>query len=158
MDKTAIKRFAVWARRKLIGDITYKAGILGINEKGIANPEDISTGSVQIFDIGIGKPIEIYDKEIEQRDALVRRIKEKENTSDYKSAYQYVMEDVAYTWFNKLIAIRFMEVNDYLQVRVLSSRTSGKSEPDMVTAPFDTDMEFSPYEKDRITQLKYENK
>ena len=158
MDKTAIKRFAVWARRKLIGDITYKAGILGINEKGIANPEDISTGSVQIFDIGIGKPIEIYDKEIEQRDALVRRIKEKENTSDYKSAYQYVMEDVAYTWFNKLIAIRFMEVNDYLQVRVLSSRTSGKSEPDMVTAPFDTDMEFSPYEKDRIIQLKYENK
>jgi len=160
MNKTAIKNFAIWARRKLISDITYKAGIIGINEKSIEKPLPISTNNVQFFDIGTGKPTEISNHEIEQRNALIKRIKEKESTSDYKTAFQFVIEEVAYTWFNRLIAIRFMEVNDYLpsRIRVLSSETKGKSEPDMVTTPFDTDMDFSPYEKDRIMQLKDENK
>lgn len=160
MNKTAIKNFAIWARRKLISDITYKAGLLGINEKGISEPLAISTDNIQFFDIGTGKPTEIANDEIKQRKALVTRIKEKESTSDYKTAYQYVVEEVAYTWFNRLIAIRFMEVNDYLpsRVRVLSSHIQGKSEPDIVTTPYDTDMEFSAYEKDRTMQLKDENK
>ena len=160
MNKTAIKNFAIWARRKLISDITYKAGLIGINEKGISQPLSISTSNIQFFDIGTGKPTEIVNHEIKQRDALINRIKEKESTSDYKTAYKYVIEEAAYTWFNRLIAIRFMEVNDYLpsRIRVLSSETPGKSEPDMVTNPFDTDMKFSPYETDRIIQLKDENK
>ena len=160
MNKTAIKNFAIWARRKLISDITYKAGTIGINDKTILQPLPISTNNVQFFDIGTGKPTEISNHEIEQRNALIKRIKEKESTSDYKTAFQFVIEEVAYTWFNRLIAIRFMEVNDYLpsRIRVLSSETKGKSEPDMVTTPFDTDMDFSPYEKDRIMQLKDENK
>lgn len=72
----------------------------------------------------------------------------------------YVVEEVAYTWFNRLIAIRFMEVNDYLPsgVRVLSSENKAKNEPDLVTTPFDTDLEFTPYEQDRVIQLKDENK
>ena len=160
MNKTAIKNFAVWARRKLISEITYKAGLIGINEKGILQPLPISTGNIQFFDIGTGKPNEIADHEIKQRNALIKRIREKESTSDYKTAFQFVIEEVAYTWFNRLIAIRFMEVNDYLpsRIRVLSSETPGKSEPDMVTTPFDTDMEFSTYETDQILQLKQENK
>ena len=159
MNKTAIKNFAVWARRKLISEITYKAGLIGINEKEISQPLSISTGNVQFFDIGTGKPNEISDHEIKQRNALVKRIREKESKSDYKTAFQFVIEEVAYTWFNRLIAIRFMEVNDYLpsRIRVLSSETPEKSEPDMVTMPFDTDMEFSPYETDQIMQLKQEN-
>lgn len=160
MNKTAIKNFAIWARCKLISDITYKSGVIGINEKCILQPLPISTDNVQFFDIGTGKPTEISNHEIKQRNALVHRIKEKESTSDYRTAFQFVMEEVAYTWFNRLVAIRFMEVNDYLpsRIRVLSSETKGKSEPDMVTTPFDTDMNFSPYEKDRIVQLKDENK
>lgn len=160
MNKTAIKNFAVWARRKLISEITYKAGLIGINEKGISQPLSISTGNIQFFDIGTGNPNEISDHEIKQRNALVKQIKEKESTSDYKTAFQFVIEEVAYTWFNRLIAIRFMEVNDYLpsRIRVLSSETLGKSEPDMVTKPFDTDMVFSTYETDRIMKLKQENK
>lgn len=60
------------------------------------------------------------------------------------------MEEVAYTWFNRLIAIRFMEVNNYLPsgIRVLSSENRAKTEPDFVTAPFDTDLEFTPYEQE----------
>lgn len=160
MNKTAIKNFAIWARRKLISDITYKAGLLGINDKGISEPLPISTDNIQFFDIGTGKPTEIANEEIKQRKALVARIREKDSTSDYKTAYQFVVEEVAYTWFNRLIAIRFMEVNDYLpsRVRVLSSHIQGKSEPEIVTTPFDTDMEFSSYEQDRIMQLKDENK
>lgn len=159
MNKTAIKNFAVWARRKLISEITYKAGLIGITEKGISKPLSMSTDNIQFFDIGTGKPTEISDHEIKQREALVNRIKDKESTSDYKTAFQFVIEEVAYTWFNRLIAIRFMEVNDYLpsRIRVLSSETSGKSEPDMVTAPFDTDMAFTAYEKDRVIQLKHGN-
>ena len=160
MNKTAIKNFAVWARRKLISEITYKAGLIGINEKEISQPLSISTGNIQFFDIGTGKPNEISDNEIKQRNALIKRIKEKESTSDYKTAFQFVIDEVAYTWFNRLIAIRFMEINDYLpsRIRVLSSDTPEKSEPDMVTTPFDTDMEFSIYETDQILQLKQENK
>lgn len=71
-----------------------------------------------------------------------------------------MVEEVAYTWFNRLIAICFMEVNDYLPsgVRVLSSENKAKKEPDLVTTPFDTDLEFTSYEQDRIIQLKDDNK
>ena len=71
-----------------------------------------------------------------------------------------MIEEVAYTWFNRLIAIRFMEVNDYLPsgVCVLSSENKAKKEPDLVTTPFDTDLEFTSYEQDRIIQLKDDNK
>lgn len=160
MNKTAIKNFAVWARRKLISEITYKAGLIGISEKGILSPLANSTDNVEFYDIGTGKPTEISDIEVKQRNALVAHIKDKENTSDYKTAFQFVVEEVAYTWFNRLVAIRFMEVNEYLpsKIRVLSSEMSGKAEPDMVTTPFDTDMEFNAYETDRIMQLKDENK
>lgn len=160
MNKTAIKNYAVWARRKLISEITYKASLIGISEKGILHPLSTSTDNIQFFDIGTGKPTEIVDAEIKQRESLIKRIKEKEATIDYKTALQFVIEEIAYTWFNRLIAIRFMEVNDYLPsgIRVLSSETVGKVEPDMVTTPFDTDMEFSSYETDRILQLKDENK
>ena len=64
MNKSAIKNFAIWARRKLISDITYKAGLLGINDKGISEPLPISTDNIQFFDIGTGKPTEIANEEI----------------------------------------------------------------------------------------------
>lgn len=160
MNKTAIKNFAVWARRKLISDITYKAGMIGITESGIADPLPQSSGDLQFFDIGTKNYAEVSGIEIKQRNALVNAIKAKERSSNYKTAFQNVIEEVAYTWFNRLIAVRFMEVNDYLpsRVRVLSSENPAKNEPDFVTNPFDTDLEFTPYEQDRVLQLKDENK
>ena len=160
MNKTAIKNFAVWARRKLISDITYKAGMIGITESGIADPLPQSSGDLQFFDIGTKNYAEVSGIEIKQRNALVNAIKAKERSSNYKTAFQNVIEEVAYTWFNRLIAVRFMEVNDYLpsRVRVLSSENPAKNEPDFVTTPFDTDLEFTPYEQDRVLQLKDENK
>lgn len=160
MNKTAIKNFAVWARNKLIADITYKAGLIGVSEKGIAQPLPQSSKDLQFFDIGTKDYAQVAGSDIEQRNALVRAIQEKERTSDYKTAFKAVIEEVAYTWFNRLIAIRFMEVNEYLpsRIRVLSSENPAKNEPDFVTTPFDTDMEFTMAEQDKIMQLKDENK
>ena len=159
MNKTAIKNFAIWARNKLIAEITYKAGLLGITEKEIKNSLPQSTQTVQFFDIGTKEPYSITGVEIEQRKKLAEEIQNKASQSDYKTAYQGVVEEVAYTWFNRLIAVRFMEVNDYLptHIRVLSSESSSKSEPDLVTRPMDAELDYTPYEKDRIMQLKNDN-
>ena len=159
MNKTAIKNFAIWARNKLIADITYKAGLLGIAEEEIKNPLPQSTKDVQFFDIGTKEPYSITGAEIVQRRKLAEAIQQKVKQSDYKTAYKSVIEEVAYTWFNRLIAVRFMEVNDYLptRIRVLSSESGTKIEPDLVTSPFDADLDYTPYEKDRIMQLKNEN-
>lgn len=161
MNKTNIKNFAVWARQKLISDITYKAGMLGITDSGIAEKLPQSTADLHFYDIGTKNYAEISGKEISQRSALVSAIRNKErDIHNYKEAFQFVVEEVAYTWFNRLIAIRFMEVNNYLPsgIRVLSSENKAKNEPDFVTTPFDTDLEFTPYEQDRVVQLKDENK
>ena len=161
MNKTAIKNFAVWARQKLISDITYKASLLGITENGIAEKLPQSTKDLEFYDIGTKEYAEVAGNEIAQRNALVGAIRQKEqDVSNFKDAFEYVVEEVAYTWFNRLIAIRFMEVNNYLPsgIRVLSSENKAKKEPDFVTSPFDTDLEFTSYEQDRIIQLKDENK
>ena len=159
MNKTAIKNFAIWARNKLIKEITYKSGLVGVTEKGIADALPQSTKDMQWFDIGTSEPSSIQGEAIKQREKLVQRIREKEKESDYKTAYTSIIEEVAYTWFNRLIAIRFMEVNDYLpsRVRVLSSETSGKEEPDLVTSPYDTDLAFTREEQDLIMQYKDNN-
>ena len=156
MNKTAMKNFAVWARKKLREDITYKAGLLGVSEKGIAEPLPESSRDLQFFDIGTKAYGQAAGNEIKQRNALVHAIQEKARTSDYKTAFDAIIEEAAYTWFNRLLAIRLMEVNDYLpsHVRVLSSETSGKREPDLVTAPFDTDLEFTEAEQEKIMKLK----
>ena len=159
MNKTAIKNFAIWARNKLIADICYRAGLMGITEKGIADPLPQSTLDAQFYDIGAAEPYLVAGEAIKQRRQLVSAIREKEADTDYATAYQYIMEEVAYTWFNRLIAVRFMEVNDYLpsHLRVLSSE-SGKVEPDLVTTPFDAELPFTAEEEAQIIQWKQDNK
>lgn len=159
MNKTAIKNFAIWARNKLIADVSYDARLIGITEDGIAKPLPQSFGGTQFFDIGTAEPYSISGEAVRQRDKLIEVIQQKEKDTDYKTAYQYVIEEVAYTWFNRLIAIRFMEVNDYLpsHIRVLSSE-SGKLEPGLVTTPFDAELPFTAEEEAQIFQLKQDNK
>jgi len=159
MNKTAIKNFAIWARNKLIADVSYDARLIGIRSDGIAKPLPQSFGGTQFFDIGTAEPYSISGEAVRQRDKLIEVIQQKEKDTDYKTAYQYVIEEVAYTWFNRLIAIRFMEVNDYLpsHIRVLSSE-SGKLEPDLVTTPFDAELPFTAEEEAQIFRLKQDNK
>ena len=151
MDKKSIKNFAIEARKNLISEIKYQASLLGITAESIVEPIKKAEG-MEIYDIGGATPYTIYDETIEQRNSLVKRIEEK--------GFKNVIEEVAYTWFNRIIAIRFMEVNDYLptRVRVLSSTTKGKIEPDIVTESPKIDLNFSYKEIEQIYQLKNKNK
>lgn len=158
MDKTAIKNYAIWARTKLIEDIKYKASLLGITEKGIADALPQSTTQEQYFDIGTREPYAIRGVQIAQRLSLAEAIKKKAQESDYFTAYNSIIEEVAYTWFNRFIAVRFMEVNDYLpcKIRVLSA-VDGRQEPDIVQNPFDAKLDYTSVEEELISQHQMNN-
>lgn len=123
MNKTAIKNFAVNARTKLIEDVIQQAYNIGITEKNIQPSHQFSDG----YKIEVnGESVYITNTENEQREKLIEQINQK--------GYKQVIEEVAYTWFNRIIAIRFMEVNDYLPsgIRILSSSDSTRVEPDAI--------------------------
>lgn len=103
MNKNAISKFAVWARRELISRVRQKAEQYGITESGFGNP-DTAPVSGRIY----------TPTEKSQRAALIERISQ--------HGFNAVVEEVAYTWFNRFIALRFMEVNGFLPsyVRVFS--------------------------------------
>ncbi len=99
MDKNAIKKFAVWARRELIARVSQKALQFGI-AAGAAEPADATSINGKVLSTA----------EVQQRRALLKQVQSK--------GYEQVMEEVAYTWFNRFCALRFMEVNQYLPSRV----------------------------------------
>lgn len=147
MNKTVIKKFAIEARKKLIASVTDKAGMLGITAKQCSSP--ISSGvDFAVYKTAAGTEVTLNKKQCEQRKKLVDQIEDR--------GFETIMEEVAYTWFNRICAIRFMEVNDYLptRVRVLSSEKDGKTEPDIVTQAPDVDLDFTPEEKEHIIELK----
>lgn len=161
MNKTEIRKFAEWAREKLISDIIYKAGTLGINKNRIIDKLPQSTEDLHFFDIGTKEYAQVSGEQLKQREALVQAIRDKEKSyKSYKEAFDNLIEEIAYTWFNRLIAIRFMEVNDYLPsgIRVLSSENELKKEPDLVTNPFDADLDLTVSEQNRVIELKEQNK
>lgn len=160
MDKPAIKKFAVWARKKLIADTKYRAGLVGVTETAAAEPLPQSNETVQFFDVGLPQPYRIEGDAVTQRQRFVAELnKETAKQGSYTAAYQTVVDKVAYTWFNRLIAVRYMEVNDLLpsRTRVLSS-ADGRAEPQIVTTPFDAVLDYTPAEQQQIVTLKNDNK
>jgi type II restriction/modification system DNA methylase subunit YeeA len=133
LDKTAIRNFAVKARRKLIEDITHKAYEIGITKDKILDIETFE-GGFRVKGRENGKTFKKY--ELKQRNKLIHNIKHK--------GFEQVIEEVAYTWFNRFIALRFMEVNNYLPtgVRVLSSIEEGKTEPDIIQEALNIDLDI----------------
>ena len=152
MNKTLIKNFAIDARVRLIQMAIDNAGLVGIAKDKIDSP--IQKGdNFEIYKTLAGTDYTITGNKIKQRKNLVERIK--------KIGFENVMEAAAYTWFNRIIAIRYMEVNDYLptRVRVLSSETAGKKEPDIITlAPDNVELNFTEAEKQQIRELKAKQK
>lgn len=128
MDKTAIKNFAIWARNKLKSDIKVRAGFMGITESGIASPLPASTSDIQYFDVASSEPVKLQGREIEMRRRIVSKLEQHAKESGYQIAYDSLIENTASEWFNRLIAIRYMEVNDYFSdgLRMLSSVQEGK--------------------------------
>lgn len=103
MNKNKIKQFAIWARTELIEQVSQRAYQYGITADGYGDADAVTIGERAL-----------NQEERKQRQELVAQIRQK--------GYPQVMEEVAYTWFNRFIALRFMEVNNYLptHIRVFS--------------------------------------
>ena len=114
MDKNKIQKFAIWARTELITQVKQRAYQYGIGEAGFG---DTSAEAIS------GRLLTAEERT--QREELIRLVK--------KKGYNQVMEEVAYTWFNRFIALRFMEVNNYLpsHIRVFSD-ASGAFKPEIL--------------------------
>lgn len=137
MDKNAIKKYAVWARRELIDRVTKRAAMYGITDKNCDNYNADSVNGHLLSGI-----------EKRQRQALIRRIEEK--------GYEPVMEEVAYTWFNRFAALRFMEVNGYLpsHIRVFTD-DEGRFRPQILSEAIH--MELDGLDMTKVYQLKADN-
>ena len=137
MDKNAIKKYAVWARRELISRVSQKALQYGITEDKIEPATATSVNGVVLS-----------NEEIKQRKALIERIGEK--------GYEQVMEEVAYTWFNRFIALRFMEVNGYLpsHVRVFTDEDNNFKPQILAEA---INLELDGLDMERVYALKDAN-
>ncbi|MBE2912383.1 BREX-1 system adenine-specific DNA-methyltransferase PglX [Anoxybacillus flavithermus] len=142
MNKRALKEFAVYARNELRNQISLRAQAFGITPEG--SPA-LVTGADYVEINGKKLPLSY-------KNGLQKLLKEIET-----KGYDQVIEEVAYTWFNRLIAIRFMEVHNYLpsKIRVLSSETKGKVDPDILTDYQYTDL---PIDKEKIASLLQQGK
>ena len=141
LDKTAIKKFATSARIKLIEGVKLRALKFGISEDEIVPVDELTDGLIING--------QLYNQETKKKyQHLIRRIE--------LEGYETVMEEAAYTWFNRLIALRYMEMNDFLPIRtrILSSESDKKNEPDAVTeavhlvAELELDLELVYHLKD----------
>ena len=138
MDKNAIKKYAVWARNELIARVTQKAEQYEITENKITSADADSIG---------GRVLSAAEKK--QRQALIKKIN--------ADGFEQVMEEAAYTWFNRFTALRFMEVNNYLpsHTRVFTNE-SGEFKPQILTDAIQMDLEG--LNMDRVFELKDANK
>ena len=137
MDKNAIKKYAVWARRELISRVSQRAALYEITDKGYG---DASADSV------LGRVMSAEEKR--QRQALIAQIREK--------GYEQVMEEIAYTWFNRFIALRFMEVNGYLPSRVrVFTDDENNFKPQILTEAIN--MELDGLDMEKVYALKNAN-
>ena len=134
MDKNAIKKYAVWARRELISRVSQKAYQYGIRGNDIV---DASADSID------GRILNNSEKK--ERRALIAQVTEK--------GFEQVMEEVAYTWFNRFVALRFMEANGYLptHVRVFTDERNN-FKPQIITEAIHIEMDG--LDMDKVYALK----
>ena len=138
MDKNSIKKYAIWARRELISRVAQKALQYGITEKEEPDPKATSIN---------GKLLS--KTEIRQRQALILKIKDQ--------GYKETVEEIAYTWFNRFMALRFMEVNGYIPsgVRVFTN-DAGEFNPQILSEAIHLDI--PGLDMDKVYSLKSADK
>ena len=138
MDKNAIKKYAVWARRELIERVSQRAMIYGIYAKDAGDPNAESVNGHLLS-----------QTEKRQRQALIRNIQEK--------GYEQVIEEVAYTWFNRFAALRFMEVNGYLpsHIRVFTN-DEGEFKPQILAEAIH--LELDGLDMNKVYEMESANK
>lgn len=154
MDKNKIKKFAINARQHLRDTVEVKLAGLGITADKINNELPISTTDKKYY-VDDNENNALTGAQIGWRRDIVNELKNRDYDNDPKTAFNDFVEEVAYTWFNRIIALRFMEVNNYLpsRVRVLTSE-EGKAEPDIVDEAMEIEDDLGGYsdqEKELIT-------
>lgn len=154
MDKNKIKKFAINARHHLRDTVEVKLAGLGITANKINNELPISTTDKKYY-VDDNENNALTGAQIGWRRDIVNELKNRDYDNDPKTAFNDFVEEVAYTWFNRIIALRFMEVNNYLpsRVRVLTSE-EGKAEPDIVDEAMEIEDDLGGYsdqEKELIT-------
>lgn len=138
MDKGQIKKFAIWARNELIERVTQKA-----QQYGIESDECTDKAATVINGRALSKT------EIEQRKALIERIA--------KYGYEQVIDEVAYMWFNRFIALRFMEVNQYLPTHVrVFTNDNDEFKPQLLSEALT--VELSGLDRNIVFELKEQNR
>ena len=158
MDKPAIKKFAIWARNKLKKDAEYCAEQIGITKEKIIPPLPQSTEETLFFDSPTGEPYKLVGKaNIKKYRSLVESLKRESANKKYSAVYDSLIERAAYTWFNRMIAVRYMEVNDLLpsHTRVLSATDERKKEPQIVENPSEAILDYTPEEIKQIQDWQY---
>ena len=158
MDKPAIKKFAIWARNKLKKDAEYCAEQIGITKEKIVPPLPQSTEETLFFDSPTGEPYKLVGKaNIKKYRSLVELLKRESANKEYSAVYDSLIERAAYTWFNRMIAVRYMEVNDLLpsHTRVLSATDERKKEPQIVENPSEAILDYTPEEIKQIQDWQY---
>lgn len=122
MNKSAIQKFAIWARTTLMEQVAQRAYQYGITKDGYGEENAVTVNGMALS-----------PQEQSQRRELVREIQAK--------GYEQVVEEVAYTWFNRFIALRYMEVNNYLpsHIRVFSN-AQGAFDPEILKEALHIDL------------------
>lgn len=137
MDKNAIKKFATWARRELIERVRQQAYRFEVENADADWNASTAHGVV------------LTSVQRTQRQALIERMKSK--------GYEATLEEVAYTWFDRFCALRFMEVNGYLPGRTrMFSDENGTFRPQILTDALN--IQLDGLDLDTVIQLKEENK
>lgn len=154
MDKNKIKKFAINARQHLRDTVEVKLAGLGITADKINNELPISTTDKKYY-VDDNENNALTGAQIGWRRDIVNELNNRDYDNDPKTAFNDFVEEVAYTWFNRIIALRFMEANNYLpsRVRVLTSE-EGKAEPDIVDEAMEIEDDLGGYsdqEKELIT-------
>ncbi|MGX7773956.1 BREX-1 system adenine-specific DNA-methyltransferase PglX [Limosilactobacillus fermentum] len=152
MDKKKIHDFAVKARRELIESVELKLTQVGITRDGVKEKLPTSTAEIAFY---VPNDTEgVSGRDTSRRVSLVQRLQTAAAKDDWHTAYDNLVEEASYTWFNRIIALRFMEVNHYLpsRVAVLSSE-EGRAEPDILAHALEIEDDlggFSDEQRDLI--------
>ena len=137
MNKTSIKNYAIWARNELISRVSQKAYEYGVEKENIL-PYDVQSINGRL----------LSEDEKKKRQILINEVKHK--------GYDQVIEEVAYTWFNRFIALRFMEVNNYLPDKVrLFTNENNEFKPQIIDEALH--IELIGLDKNKVLQLKESN-
>ncbi len=122
MNKNAIEKFAVWARTELIRQVSQRAYQYGVTAEDFGDPQASAVnGRV------------LSNEEKKQRAELIKHVQQK--------GYDQTMEEMAYTWFNRFTALRFMEVNNYLPTHIrVFTNMEGEFKPDILSMALTIDL------------------